>query len=195
MLEYKVCMLGETGAGKTSLAVRFCSGCFDPTMGPTVGCACLAATVAVNARAVTLNIWDTAGQERFQSLVPLYVRNAHGIVFVCDLHSPAALPGLEQIFTAVREQLKADMQLICCGNKVDLLPAGVDHSAIAAWAAGHRMPFLRASAQTGEGVVRLFETLAASIDSQGVTQRRSRADTILSTICDDTIAERWPGCC
>jgi small GTP-binding protein len=195
MLEYKVCLLGETGAGKTSLAVHFCNGFFDPTMAPTVGCACVTATVEIHSHAVTLNIWDTAGQERFQSLVPLYVRNAHGIIFVCDVHSVTALQGLDQIFTSVREQLKSDMQLICCGNKVDLLPPTTDYSAIAEWAAEHRMPFLRTSARTGEGVVRLFETLATNIDSQGVAQRRSRADTILSTICDDTIAEKKSECC
>lgn len=32
---------------------------------------------------VEVSIWDTAGQERFQSLAPLYYRDAHAALLVC----------------------------------------------------------------------------------------------------------------
>jgi small GTP-binding protein len=185
MAEYKVCLLGETGVGKTSLALHFCSGIFDPLTTPTIGSACLTTTVILGSRTVTLNIWDTAGQEKFQALVPLYVRNAHGLIFVCDAKSATAIDGLETVLGSIRSQIRPDMQLACCGNKIDLLPANADFSELSNWAKAHNMEFLTTSAQTGEGVARLFSAVASKIDSQGISQRRTHADSIVATICEE----------
>ena len=84
--EYKVVMVGDSGVGKTSLVEKFYSGGFNEAQHTTVGAAYVKCLVSLNDKtSVTLNLWDTAGQERFQSLIPLYLRNALGLIFVFDL--------------------------------------------------------------------------------------------------------------
>jgi small GTP-binding protein len=42
-----------------------------------------------------LQIWDTAGQERYRSLIPTYLKNAHCVVFVCDVTKPSSLENIK----------------------------------------------------------------------------------------------------
>ena len=39
---------------------------------------------------IAMEIWDTAGQERYQSLVPMYLRNAHVVFIVYDVSNPVS---------------------------------------------------------------------------------------------------------
>jgi Ras-related protein Rab-5C len=42
-------------------------------------------TMKVGERDVMLEIWDTAGQERYNSLLPMYYRDANACIVVYDL--------------------------------------------------------------------------------------------------------------
>ncbi|XP_040004332.1 ras-related protein Rab-17-like isoform X2 [Xiphias gladius] len=83
-LRVKMVLLGSSGVGKSSLALRFGKDEFRNTS-PTVGCAYL--TRVVHLRDVTLRfeIWDTAGQEKYHSVTPLYYRGAHAALLVYDI--------------------------------------------------------------------------------------------------------------
>jgi GTPase SAR1 family protein len=59
-------LLGDMGAGKSSLVLRFVKGQFFDYQESTIGAAFLTQTVAVNDATVKFEIWDTAGQERYQ---------------------------------------------------------------------------------------------------------------------------------
>lgn len=85
-------LLGDSGVGKSSLALRFCRGRFPRYHEVTIGAAFLQQTLKVrDARDggedafVKLFIWDTGGQERFRSMAPLYYRDAAGAVIVYDV--------------------------------------------------------------------------------------------------------------
>lgn len=74
----KVVLLGESGGGKTTLARRWAG--LRPVKGATVG----VGYFLVRLGPVRLQVWDTAGQERYDSLVPLYCRNADVGVVLSD---------------------------------------------------------------------------------------------------------------
>ena len=74
---HKIVLLGATGVGKSSLALRHARGVFFDCCESTVGAAFLTGRASVDGREVSLEIWDTAGQERFRSMAPLYYRGAH----------------------------------------------------------------------------------------------------------------------
>lgn len=62
--EAKVCVIGASGVGKTSIANRFVKNQFAPYVHSTIGASFLVKELAVGNRVVTLQIWDTAGQVR-----------------------------------------------------------------------------------------------------------------------------------
>ena len=61
----RVVLIGDTGAGKSSIVTRFTSGDFYEFQEPTIGAAFQVKSLTVNSRDVKIEIWDTAGQERF----------------------------------------------------------------------------------------------------------------------------------
>uniref|UniRef100_A0A8C2JGY2 RAB22A, member RAS oncogene family n=2 Tax=Cyprinus carpio TaxID=7962 RepID=A0A8C2JGY2_CYPCA len=65
--ELKVCLLGDTGVGKSSIVWRFVEDSFDPNINPTIGASFMTKTVQYQNELHKFLIWDTAGQERVNS--------------------------------------------------------------------------------------------------------------------------------
>lgn len=80
----KMVILGSSGVGKSSLAIRFAKNEFRSTS-PTVGSAYLTQVVHLNKVTLCFEIWDTAGQEKYHSITPLYYRGAHAALLVYDI--------------------------------------------------------------------------------------------------------------
>ncbi|XP_078119213.1 ras-related protein Rab-17-like [Sander vitreus] len=83
-LRVKMVLLGSSGVGKSSLALRFGKDEFKTTS-PTVGCAYLTRVVHLSDVTLRFEIWDTAGQEKYHSVTPLYYRGAHAALLVYDI--------------------------------------------------------------------------------------------------------------
>jgi len=67
----KICILGESGVGKSSLALRFVSDEFKAYTESTIGASFMSKQVTLPStendereRLVSLKLWDTAGQEK-----------------------------------------------------------------------------------------------------------------------------------
>ncbi|KAF3561284.1 hypothetical protein DY000_02013394 [Brassica cretica] len=81
----KLVLLGDVGAGKSSLVLRFVKDQFVEFQESTIGAAFFSQTLAVNDATVKFEIWDTAGQERYHSLAPMYYRGAAAAIIVFDI--------------------------------------------------------------------------------------------------------------
>lgn len=67
-----------------------------------------------------MQIWDTAGQERFQSIAPLYYRDAHAVLIVFDVTSQDSFTNLGSWIDKL-EQTGPEKVCVCLiGNKIDL---------------------------------------------------------------------------
>jgi GTPase SAR1 family protein len=87
----KLVLLGDSGVGKSCLALRLARGEFDAASAVTVGAAFLSTTLALpSSSSVRLDIWDTAGQERYASLAPLYYRGARAAAVVYSVTDRAS---------------------------------------------------------------------------------------------------------
>merc|ERR1711906_30660 len=92
-MQAKLVLLGDMGAGKSSLVLRFVKGQFLDYQESTIGAAFLTQTVAVNDATVKFEIWDTAGQERYHSLAPMYYRGAAAAIVVYDITNKESFNG------------------------------------------------------------------------------------------------------
>ena len=68
MIQKKICMIGTSGVGKTSLVSRFVQSIFADKYLTTVGVKIDKKIVTVDGTEMTLMIWDLAGDDDYQRL-------------------------------------------------------------------------------------------------------------------------------
>ena len=159
MLHNKICMLGGSGVGKTSLVSRFVSSIFSDTYLTTVGVKIDKKKVSIEGGETTLMLWDIYGQDEFQTVRDSYLRGASGYLLVADGTRHATLE------TAVVLQRQAatvigQVPFLLLLNKADLdREWQVDERALVKLVdEGWRV--VKTSAKTGDGVEEAFTTLA-----------------------------------
>ena len=91
----KLVLLGDMGAGKSSLVLRFVKGQFFEHQESTIGAAFMTQTVTVDDHVVKFEIWDTAGQERYKAICGAHYKRAKGALLVYDVTSRETFDELE----------------------------------------------------------------------------------------------------
>ena len=165
----KVCMVGATAVGKTSLVERFVTSIFHERYATTVGVRIQARTVRHGERVFNAILWDLSGQDEFQSVRPEYLRGAAGYLVVIDGTRKETVETAISLQQVARDATRSAPFVVVL-NKVDLL-AGWDLDArLLATLEGRGWTFARASAKTGDGVEAAFHALVGAI-----VERRSTA--------------------
>jgi small GTP-binding protein len=157
----KVVLLGNSGVGKTSLAQRFLSKDFDPSISSTIGPMHSTSTIDVDGIGVNINLWDTAGQEQFRSIVPLYIRGSRSAIIVASVDSIESfhsIPGWVELLNSSQEE---PVRALLAVNKTDLRDPLCPE--ISPLVDSHRRLFAACffvSALTGDNVEHLFREVA-----------------------------------
>lgn len=183
---YKVITLGEAGAGKTSLLLRYTRNVFDPNISTTIGANFFTVPVEYNQQlGIELELWDTAGQERYRSVLPLYSHNSSAILLVFDVSGddPAGsisywydylinsikLPNVSENTdnTVPESNQNKFIPVYLVGNKYDLIDDKYNISdfqhQIEEIAKKYGMKLFFTSAKTGQNINALFKTLINDI--------------------------------
>jgi len=158
IIQKKVCMLGASRVGKTSLVRRFVESIFSDKYHQTVGVKIDRKVVAVGNDTVGLMLWDLQGEAEDQAFRPQYLRGAAGLLAVADGTNQATLePALRLIETA-RTALGAVPHVLLL-NKRDLEAEWALPKAEMArlQEGGHAV--IMTSAKSGEGVEEAFRLL------------------------------------
>ena len=92
---FRICLLGDSNVGKTSLLTRFCDSTFKENYNNTIGVDFRVMTLKYKDIIVKVHIWDTAGQERFKSIAINYFRSTHGFIFVYDITDEDSFSNIE----------------------------------------------------------------------------------------------------
>nr|BAK05918.1 predicted protein [Hordeum vulgare subsp. vulgare] len=176
VIQAKLVLLGDLGAGKTSIVVRFAKGLYYECQESTIGAAFFSHALPVSGggedATVRFDIWDTTGQERYHSLAPMYYRGAAAAVVVYDITSTDSYTRAKRWVDELQRQVhirtgNPHLVMALVGNKVDLekkeegwhtggagvrgaerplLPGDVGQDG-----AERRRALLRASREAGEG--------------------------------------------
>ena len=109
---FKIMLIGDSGAGKTALVVRYCDGAFVESHIATVGIDFKRKTVTMpNRKRVKMQIWDTAGQERFRSITHTYYKGAMGMLLVFDVASEASFNSVRAWIDSIKKVMPSPMAL------------------------------------------------------------------------------------
>ena len=159
-LTLKIPVIGDSGAGKSSLLLRFTDDMFDPEQTATIGVDFKSRTF----KGAKLSIWDTAGQERFRTLTPSFYRNAEGVIVVYDVTNRSSFLHLDNWLNELEiYATKPNLVKMLIGNKIDKEERTISTAEGKEFARKHSMLFIEASAKTKEGVQTAFEELVDKI--------------------------------
>jgi Ras-related protein Rab-22 len=162
--EVKLCLLGESGVGKTCLVNRFVSDVFTENESLTVGAAFTTKTVRVGDNSVLFQIWDTAGQEKYRGLAPMYYRGSAAAVVVYDITDEKSFNEMQTWITELKQLGPQNIVLAITGNKCDLEEKRkVSRATGEAFAKNSNALFMETSAKDGSNVHDLFRAIAETL--------------------------------
>lgn len=179
--EIKLCLLGDTAVGKSSLVLRFVNDRFEPHTTATIGASFMSKNFKVGDKSYKYQIWDTAGQEKYKALAPMYYRGAAAAIVVYDITMESSFLSVKRWVKELRQMGSQDIVIAIAGNKKDL----VDQREISpetgqAFADEIGAVFAECSALTAENVNEIFEKIseqlppeAPAFQHQGFPQKQA----------------------
>ncbi len=159
MLQKKICLVGSSAVGKTSLVARFVRSIFSEKYLTTLGVKIDKKIVVAGPQEITLVLWDLNGDDEFQKLQMSYLRGMAGYLLVADGCRRKTLADARELQQRIADNIGA-LPFILAVNKADLRAEWeVDDATLAELAVcGWQVELT--SAKSGEAVEAAFQKLA-----------------------------------
>ncbi|KAK3083272.1 hypothetical protein FSP39_018139 [Pinctada imbricata] len=167
--QIKLVLLGESGVGKSSIALRYVRGEFNENGEATIGgkyySAYLTKNINLQSTQIKFDIWDTAGQERYHSLAPMYYRGAAAAIVVYDVCSSSSFMRSQQWVKELIQQANSQIVICLVGNKADMAAEkrAISKEEGQEFAMSNNLIFSETSAKTGMNVDEVFYSVGKSL--------------------------------
>ena len=163
-LKVKICMVGDSAVGKTSLIKKFVLDLFDDSYITTIGTKITKRTIKILDDETTMDmmIWDIMGQTSFRSLLQdAYFYGTHGVLAVVDSTRLDTLENIHEWVDSIRHVV-GEVPMIFVANKCDL-EHKVTMEMLDKELDRYESKFMYVSAKTGENVSDAFTKLGESV--------------------------------
>ena len=160
---HKIILVGDSSVGKTSIINRLYFNEFSINLNTTISPGMFRTNINLPNKEIPINVWDTAGQEQYSCMVPLYSRNAQGVLIIFDLSQQKSFESAKNWFESLKTTNDSQCQYLLCGNKEDL-QTNFNILGAAEWARENNIPFVKVSAKSGFNVKEIFQTLIQMIE-------------------------------
>jgi internalin A len=155
LCEAKVLMIGQGGAGKTSIVKRLAEEAFDRHEGETRGINIRGFALGPTSSQMVANIWDFGGQEIMHATHQFFFTKRSVYVLVLDSRQGDYEGRIVEYWLKLIQGVGANSPVIVVCNKCDENPMALDWTGLSS-----KYPFIKAfvkrvSCSTGEGIQEL----------------------------------------
>ena len=165
VLQRKICLIGATAVGKTSLVRRCVESTFSESYLATVGVKVDRKRVDVDNRRVNLMLWDLQGEEDGQSVRMAYLRGASGYLLVIDGTRATTFAVALELQKRAAALARWPVPFVVLVNKADRYEEWEVSESDIGRLRSARWPVLFTSAKTGIGVEAAFGAIAERVIS------------------------------
>jgi len=212
-LKAKIVLLGDDQAGKSQFLKRFCENHFSEEYQETIGGQYNTRNIMVNDTTVAMQLWDTRCHERFHSMLPTYLRGAHGAFILFPVDQPDSLSRVEWYLGQVRRHCPPDTFVILVGTKSDMrndqLSTLVSRDELETLSMRTGCQYIETSAKQGINIIQPFDLVARDvlnrlpIQQENAQNRRFKAKVVLlgddqagksqllKRFCENTFSEEY----
>jgi small GTP-binding protein len=162
MLQKKICLVGAFATGKTSLISKYVYSIFSDSYHTTVGVKIDKKIVNYGGTNLNLIIWDLYGEDDFQKIKLSYLRGSSGYLLVVDGTRHNTWEKALELQQRVEDVL-GKIPFILVMNKSDLQEEWEINNSEVQQVIDNGWNVISASAKTGYGVEKVFQTLASKI--------------------------------
>lgn len=165
IITLKLILVGDGRVGKTSIINKYLYNTFNENEPMTINSCFLEKKMIINEKTFKFALWDTAGQEKFNSVTPVYYRDAKGVILVYDITNARSFERVQKWIEEVRSYNK-ECEIVICGNKVDIKETyedGVDKDKAKEYVVNKGIEHFYTSAKTGEGLEEVFDYVAKKV--------------------------------
>ena len=93
---FKVCLVGESGVGKTCIINRFVNDEFREDEPPSISASYSEKLIQLNeGKTIIFHIWDTAGQEKYRSIGKIFYKDSNAAILVYDITSQKSFDAIK----------------------------------------------------------------------------------------------------
>ena len=136
--EYKMILVGDSNAGKTSLFRKISKNAFNEKMVSTIGIDKTTLEYEINIKEnekevkknIQILLFDTAGQERYLSSTKSYYKRANGVILLYSIIDKRSFDNLSKWLNEVKEVLdnheKGKYLIFLIGTKYDIVKDNED---------------------------------------------------------------------
>ncbi len=162
MTQKKICTLGTSAVGKSSLVARFVKGIFSDNYFTTIGVKIDKKSVTSRGKKIDLLIWDLNGEDRFQKLSMNYLRGTAGYLLVVDGTRRSTLDAAIALHHKTQAAI-GSVPFVLLINKSDLVDEWEIEEADIADLQARGWTVQQTSAKSGNGVEKAFTHLASKL--------------------------------
>jgi len=105
---FKIIIFGDESHGKRTFTQRYLTQLFESDQTTTIGVDYFAKSFRVDRLEVKLQVWVFGKEERFRFLLPIYVRQARGGLFLYDVTNYSSLAHIDDWLSIIRKELSAE---------------------------------------------------------------------------------------
>jgi small GTP-binding protein len=180
-LTLKVCFLGDSSVGKTSIIKRYVYDIFGDKYLMTMGTKVTKKKVVMDVPEydrtfnLTFMLWDIIGDIHFRGLLHhSYLFGAAGALIVCDMTREETLDGLPAWVESLHAEGNGKIPILIMANKSDIQDdAKFSEKDVEKFAGTYNSPYLLTSAKTGNNVEEAFRVLGKKLIDQHWTDTKA----------------------